>query len=95
MPARERRFWPRAEVHEHILGEIRWVEVGRSRVRALWQYEQSVERNQEPDDLPDTRSRIIGDVDAICCTICKRPVADWHIGEDAMEILISRVIGGV
>lgn len=94
MPANERRFWPRPDVHDHVLGEVVYVFIGQTRVRALALYETSVEREQVPEELPPLRGKVIGDVDAIVCSICGTPVADWHIGEDAMEILINRVIGG-
>jgi hypothetical protein len=94
MPANERRFWPRPEVHHHVLGEVVNVYIGQTRVRALALYETSLERDRYPDTLPVLRGKLIGDMDEIACTICGQPVVDWHIGEDAMEILISRVIGG-
>lgn len=93
MPAGERRLWPRTDVHAHVLGEVVWVYVGQTRVRALALYETSVERDQVPDVMPDLRvEAIIGDSDRIACTICGRPVADWHIGEDAMEALLNRIV---
>lgn len=95
MPANERRFWPRPDIHTHVLGEVAHVYIGQTRVRALMLYETSVARDQVPEELPSLRGKVIGDVDAIICSICGQPVADWHIGEDAMEVLISRVIGGV
>lgn len=95
MPASERRFWPRPDVHAHVLGEVVHVFIGQTRVRALALYETSVQRDLVPAELPSLRGKVIGDVDAITCSICGQPVADWHIGEDAMEVLISRVIGGV
>jgi len=92
MPANERRLWPRPAIHEHVLGEVKFVFIGQSRVRALMLYEHSVDRNAVPDEMPQIRGRLTGgDMDEIRCTICKRPVADWHIGEDAMEALLSSV----
>lgn len=92
MPANDRRLWPNKKIHQHVLGEIRYVLSGQRRVRALMLYETSVEREQIPDDLPPLRGRVIGDQDQIRCTICKRPVADWLIGEDALDALLERVM---
>ena len=94
MPAHERRFWPRADVHQHVLGELAHVYIGQTRVRALMLYEISVERDQVPAELPILRGKVIGDMDQLSCTLCGRPVADWHIGEDAIEALINRAMGG-
>jgi hypothetical protein len=92
MSANERRFWPRPEVHLHVLGEVRRIFIGQTEVRALMLYEQSVERDQVPAELPALRGKLIGDMDAICCTVCGQSVADWHIGEDAMEALLNRIV---
>lgn len=92
MAAAERRFWPRPEAHAHVLGEVRHAFIGQNRVRALMLYEQSVERDQVPADLPVLRGKVIGDVDEITCTICGKSVADWHIGDDALEALLNRIV---
>lgn len=93
MPANDRRLWPNEKTHQHVLGEIRHVMIGERRVRALMLYEMSVERDAVPKELPRLRGRLTGgDMDEIYCTICKRPVADWLIGDDAMEALLERVI---
>jgi hypothetical protein len=92
MPASERRFWPRPVVHEHVLGEVVFVYLGQTRIRALMLYEHSVERDHAPLALPELRGRLIGDMDDIICTICGRPVANWHLGEDALEALLSAVL---
>lgn len=94
MPANERRFWPRPDVHRHVLGELAHMYIGQTRVRALMLYETSVERDQVPAELPSLRGKVIGDVDGLICTLCGESVADWHIADDAMEALISRVMGG-
>lgn len=91
MPANERRFWPAIAKHEHVLGEVKTILIGNTRVRALMLYEASVQREQVPAELPALRGRVVGDMDQIRCTICGRPVADWLIGEDALEALIERV----
>jgi hypothetical protein len=93
MPANERRLWPAEKKHTHVLGEVRYVMNGQTRVRALMLYERSVERDAVPKELPPLRGRLTGgDMDEIYCTICHRPVADWLIGDDAMEALLERVI---
>lgn len=92
MPANEPRPWPRPAVHAHVLGVVKLMMIGRTRVHALFLFEQSVERDQVPAETPVLRSRIIGDVDNVRCTICGRPVADWHLGEDALEALLERVL---
>lgn len=94
MPANERRFWPRLDVHRHVLGELAYMYIGQTRVRALMLYETSVERDQIPAELPTLRGKVIGDVDGLVCTLCGKSVADWHISDDAIEALISRVMGG-
>jgi hypothetical protein len=92
MPANDRRPWPSLTKHQHVLGEVKIVMIGQSKVRALMLYEQSVERDQLPAELPELRGRVIGDQDRIRCTICQRPVADWLIGEDGLEALLERVM---
>jgi len=90
MPANDRKLWPRPAIHEHVLGEVKRVCVEQCSVLVLMVYEQSVERDAVPDELPPLRGRLLGDMDGIRCTICGREVADWHVGEDAMEVLLSR-----
>jgi hypothetical protein len=92
MPGNERRFWPRQEVHAHVLGEVKRVMVGSYQVRVLMLYETAVERDALPDAMPVTRGKLFGDMDDIYCTICGRTVANWRVGEDALEALLSRVI---
>ena len=92
MPATERRFWPRPEVHQHVLGEIKIIYVGEAKIRALMLYEQSVERDAIPEEMPPLRGRLVGEMDDIHCTICGRSVGDWLVGEDAMMALLSRVL---
>jgi hypothetical protein len=92
MPANERRFWPRQEVHVHVLGEVVWTHVGQTWVRALALYEESVERDALPETLPTLRcNAMIGDSDGIFCTICERPITDWKIGEDTLDALLNRI----
>jgi hypothetical protein len=95
MPATDRKPWPRPVIHEHVLGEVVRVNVGQYQARVLMIYEQSVERNSIPDGLPPLRGRLLGDMDGVRCTICGREVANWHVGEDAMQALLSLVTSQV
>ena len=87
MAANERKFW-KCE-NGHILGEVKKLVFGETRIRALMLYEQSTE--EPPAELPALRLRLIGDADSIACTIpecgCFR---DWHIGQDALDELLSK-----
>lgn len=86
MSAKERRFWKCR--NGHIVGEVKKLVFGERRVRALMLYEQSAA--EPPAELPPVRLRLIGDADAIACTVpecgCQR---DWHIGQDALDELLS------
>lgn len=93
MPRAERRFWlcPRG----HVIGEVKHLVVGESRVRALQVYEISavtVGLAEQSGHRP-IRARVIGDVDGIRCTVdgcgCTR---DWHLGEDAFAEMMARVV---
>ena len=88
MPANERRLWwcPKG----HIMGEIKRVQVGEHRVRALMLYETSVDALDVPASLPALRGRVVGSMDEIQCTICKHK-RDWIIGQDGMQELLSHV----
>jgi hypothetical protein len=88
MPASERRFWPGSFQDHHILGEVKYVNVGEARVRALMLYEQSIGRGVEPTEDVLLRGRVIGSMDAIRCTICGR-VHNWIIGQDAMDAFME------
>lgn len=92
MSMSERRFWPREAKHEHVLGEVKRMYVGQIQVRVLMLYEQAVARDALPEELPVVRGQLLGDMDEIYCTICRKPVADWRVGEDALDALLSRVI---
>ncbi|MBI5951884.1 MAG: hypothetical protein HY865_09520 [Chloroflexi bacterium] len=92
MPANERRLWPRVKVHKHVLGELKYIYLGERRVRALMVYEEAVERNNVPQEMPSLRMRLVGDAHEIRCSICKCNVADWDAGEDAIQELLSRVL---
>lgn len=92
MPMNERRFWPRVAVHAHVLGEVKRVMVGNYQVRVLMLYEQSVDRDALPENVPVIRGQLLGDMDEIYCTICRKSVADWRVGEDALDALLSRVL---
>lgn len=92
MPANERRFWPSPKKHKHILGEVKRVYIENRRVVVLMIYEQSVYRDATHLELPVTRGKLLGDMDEIYCTICKKAVADWRVGEDALDALLSRVV---
>jgi hypothetical protein len=77
MPATERKFWPKNKKHEHVLGEIRKVSRGDQKITCLYLYEQSVERGNEPAELPKPRiSAIVGACNGIVCTICGESL-DW------------------
>jgi hypothetical protein len=89
MPAGDRRFWPRPEKDRHILGEIRCVTVGETKVQALMLYESSFGRGCEPPEDVALRGKVIGSMDAIRCTICGK-VHDWIIGQDAVNELLSK-----
>lgn len=89
MPAGGRCFWPRPEEDRHILGEIRCVIVGETKVRALMLYEMSFGRGCEPPENTPLRGKLIGSMDAIRCTLCGR-VHDWIIGQDAIDELLSK-----
>jgi hypothetical protein len=91
MPANERRLWPRPVIHQHVLGEVVRANVGQYQARVLMIYEQSVERDAVPAEMPPTRGRLLGDMQGIRCTICNQAVADWHVGEDAMDALLNLV----
>lgn len=77
MQANRHRFWPSRKKHVHILGEVRRVAHGTGTISALYLYEQSVCRGDEPAALPPARARaIIGECNGIVCTICGA-VVDW------------------
>jgi len=86
MSAGERRLWWCRK--GHILGEIKHVQVGRHRVRALMLYEQSVTLEGLPSELPVLRGRVTGGMDAIQCTLCHAE-RDWVVGEDALNALLE------
>ena len=88
MPANERRFWWCQR--GHIMGEVQRVTYGAGKVRALMLYEQSVDKDNVPDELPPLRGRVIGDMDQIACTYpnCGH-TRDWHIGEDAYQQMMA------
>jgi hypothetical protein len=78
MPANERKYWPTVKKHVHILGEVRRVVHGTGKTSALYLYQDSVERGDEPTELPPARARaIIGACSGITCTICGQLV-DWE-----------------
>lgn len=87
MPAKERRFWKCD--NGHVIGEVKHVVMGDRRIRALMLYEHSTEK--QPAELPPLRLRLIGDAEQIGCTVlgcgCVR---DWHIGQDALDELMSK-----
>lgn len=70
-------YWPSVKKHIHVLGVLRWVVHGAGRVRALYLFEQSVCRGDEPAELPPARiEAVIGACSGIRCTICGETV-DW------------------
>lgn len=77
MPANERKYWPSAKKHEHVLGEVRRVKHGVGEISALYLYEQSTMRGEEPTELPPARiEAMIGASSGIVCTICGERL-DW------------------
>jgi hypothetical protein len=91
MPAGERKLkWCK---HGHIMGEIKKITTRERHVQALMLYEQSVELENVPDELPPLRGRVIGDVLEIRCTICKAAMIDWEIGQDAFNALMAHYPG--
>ncbi len=89
MSAGDRCFWPCPEKDRHILGEIRCVTVGETKVRALMLYESSFGRGCEPPEDTPLRGKLIGGMKDIRCSICGR-VHNWIIGQDAIDELISK-----
>lgn len=86
MPSNERKLkWCK---HGHVIGEIKKITFGETRVRALMLYEQSVELCDVPDELPPLRARLVGSSSEITCTICKATL-DWIIGQDAFNELMA------
>lgn len=78
MPANERKYWPTVKKHIHVLGEVRQVKHGSGNTAALYLYETSVVRGDEPAELPPARARaIIGASSGIRCTVCGESV-DWE-----------------
>lgn len=73
----KRTYWPSEKKHIHVLGEIRKVEHGAGRISALYLYETSVCRGDEPAELPPARIKsMIGACAGIECSICHERV-DW------------------
>lgn len=78
MPRRERKFWPPVTKHRHILGDVRPVMHGIKEISALYLYESSICRDDEPVDEPVVRIvAAIGACTGIRCTICGEFV-DWE-----------------
>ncbi len=70
-------YWPSVKRHPHILGEIRKVMHGAGSTSALYLYEQSVCRGNEPIESPPARATaMIGACNGIRCTICGELI-DW------------------
>lgn len=77
MPRNERKFWPPLSKHIHILGEIRKVTHDMYTTSALYLYEKSICRGDEPEEQPTVRIvAMIGACNGIRCTICGEFV-DW------------------
>lgn len=77
MPVSERKYWPTPAKHVHVLGEVRRVRHGKGVMTALYLYQASVERGDEPQELPPARAKaVIGACSGIVCTICGQEV-DW------------------
>jgi hypothetical protein len=86
MSANERKLkWCK---HGHIVGEVKKVTFGTRRVKALMLYEQSVELEDVPEELPPLRARLIGSAADVTCTICKATL-EWIIGQDTFDALMA------
>jgi len=86
MPANERKFkWCR---YGHIIGETKKITFGTARVQALMLYEQSIELNDVPEELPPLRARLIGSAADVTCTICRATI-EWIIGQDTFDALMA------
>lgn len=91
MPAGEKRYWPTAKKHEHVLGEVHRVVHGEGTISALYLYEQSVMRGDEPTKLPPARVKaMIGASDGIICTICGEALNWLEPPSEAYFRLMSR-----
>lgn len=70
-------YWPSVKKHIHVLGILRWVVHGTGRIRALYLFEKSLCRGDEPAELPPARvEAMIGACSGIRCTICGE-IVDW------------------